>query len=82
MTTAAPERERIVRLVGELDMARRAEVRGILAAHDDGEPLVVDLSGCDFADHQTVLLLLRRRGLTELRDPPPSVERVRAALGL
>ena len=80
MSVAAPER--IVHLRGELDLHTRPELRALLQAHDDGEPLVVDMADVAFVDHQTVVLLLRRRGETELRNVPPSVARIRAALGL
>ena len=63
-------------LLGELDMARRDEVRALLAAYDDGQPLVVDLAGAEFVDLQTVALLVRRQGPTELRGASALVERV------
>lgn len=76
MTTPTIAEERILRLAGELDLARRTEVRALLAAHDDGQPLVVDLGDADFVDIQTVALLVRRSGPTELRGISPVVERV------
>ena len=68
--------DRVVRLAGELDLARRDEIQTLLAGLDDGEPLVVDLADADFVDLQTVALLARRRGSTELRGASAVVERV------
>ena len=82
MTDVVDTHERVARLAGELDILRRDEVKALVAATDDGLPLVVDLAAVDFADHQTVAILLGRRGPTELRNPPPSVRRIRAALGI
>ena len=74
--------ERVLALAGELDIARRSEVAALLAALDDGDPLVVDLTGVEFIDHQTVAMLVRRRGGVELRGGPPSLLRIRRALAL
>ena len=68
--------DRVVRLAGELDLARRDEIEALLASLDDGEPLVVDLADADFVDVQTVAMVARRRGPTELRNASAVVDRV------
>ena len=77
----------IVRLGGELDLsaipAIEAEVGKALAAKPPR--LIVDLSGLRFADSSAIALWVRW-ALTieqfELRDPPPFLRRVLAAMGL
>jgi len=72
--------ERVLALHGELDLPRRTELQALLAAHDDAEPLVVDLADVDFIDLQSLVLLRTRPGPTELRHAPPLAERVLAFL--
>ena len=50
---------KIIRLSGELDIARKDEIRDALAAPDDGSPVLVDLAEVTYADSIALTELLR-----------------------
>ncbi len=51
----------IVTLEGELDIARRAEIRNALVADAPGPAILVDLSNVSYADSTTIAEMLRFR---------------------
>lgn len=75
------ERERVVRLTGELDLASAAEVEGTLGRVDWSGPVEIDLSRLTFMDSTGLATLLRVAGgrpgrVLILRRPQPVVGRV------
>jgi len=53
---------RVIRLHGELDLARRDEIAAALQVHGPGAALLVDLSDVQYADSTIIAELLRFRG--------------------
>ena len=51
----------VIRLAGELDIARRDEIRRALQPNDAGGPILVDLSEVTYADSTVIAGLLRLR---------------------
>lgn len=84
-------RSRVVRLIGELDMAGERRVRAAVGRALDARPrtLTLDLSGLRFTDCTglSVMVWARNRlaehgGVLRLRDPRPNVRRLLTFAGL
>jgi anti-sigma B factor antagonist len=79
---------KLIRIVGELDLATVGELERVLEATDTSEALVIDLTGCSFLDSSAVRVIIQAAdnagdsGLVSVVAPNPGIRKTLEIAGV